>query len=329
MREFAYRVPRRSTRLSRLSQRSSLWSEHFIVWGFEMNAVKLNAACAAVWLAIGVVGAESMAGSGLRRQAPESVTFEVAAIRPNRPDGIGPLGGVKTSPGGSVTASGVTVRTLIGFAYGLDLLFETVEGKSAILTSTFDVVAKAGGETPSVPTGQVGPLNIMMQNLLAERFKLVVHWERRELNGFALVLLRPNGPLGRGLVASDKCSREFISQSNDQSAQPRRCFITVVNNEMTALGTEMRYLAKSLATETRQPVIDRTGLDGFFDIKMTYDQLAAMESAGRRVPSANDGDRGLPLLPLALQEQLGLRLQPERVPVRVLIVDQIEAPSPN
>jgi len=224
-----------------------------------------------------------------------------------------------------VVAENVSLRTLIAFAYGLDLLYERIEGKSDLLDQNFDVLAKAASDVPLAPPGKVGPVNLMMQNLLAQRFKLVVRVDAREQSGYALVKARNDGSLGSRIRPSDLTCPP---QGEKPSGDTRKCNVVVMNNEMRTDGANMIAIARMLALTLGQPVADRTGLPGSFEVRLTFDQreIAVTRGLQKSVPG---GDSNLPSLFTALQEQLGLKLESERVPARVLFIEHVERPTPN
>jgi uncharacterized protein (TIGR03435 family) len=269
-----------------------------------------------------ILGSARIAGQVAAVSQAEALSFEVASIRPNNSGAVG-LAGVQTFPGGSVVGSNVQLRALIYFAYGLKAP-EKVEGKSDLLNQHFDVAARAGADLPSAPRGQIGPLNVMMQSLLAKRFKLVVRVEDRLQQGYALVRARADGPLGPGLRPAERCGEPAKSPGGVTVI----CASRTIQNEMRGNGQDMERMAKILSRYAGRPVVDRTGIVGAFDVRMTFDQRALMELAGLRVIS--DGKpSNLPSLFTALEEQLGLKLEPQRVPLRALVVEHVEPPSEN
>jgi uncharacterized protein (TIGR03435 family) len=91
----------------------------------------------------------------------------------------------------------------------------------------------------------------------------------------------------------------------------------------------MPALARALSGMLRRPVVDRTGLSGSFEVRMTFDQEQLVALMGVQ-PGAREGvASSLPPLFTALEEQLGLELEPERVPGRVVIVEHVEPPTPD
>lgn len=270
--------------------------------------------------------------AGIESQAPrpaETQSFEVASVRPNKSEGassLSSLSGVRTLPGGTVIATNMPLHTLIEFAYGLDVLYERVEGKSSLLNQNFDVNAKAAGDVPRGEFRKVGPVNLMMRNLLIDRFKLVVRLEERSQQGYALVRAKPDGSLGAGIRPSDlKCPRE----SGPTPGDTRNCAIIISDNELRADGHDMGALARAFAVQLRRPVVDRTGVSGVHEIRMKFDQFSLAEFSGLRPNVPLEARSSLPSVFTALQEQLGLKLEPQNVPARVLIVERVEPPSEN
>ena len=263
----------------------------------------------------GIAG--QVAGGG----QPEALSFEVASVRRNNAAAVS-LVGVQTHPGGSVVGTNVQLRALIYFAYGLKT-HETIEGKSDLVTQRFDVIAKAPADVPSVPSGQVGPLNLMMQDLLAKRFKLVVRVEDRPQQGYALVPARADGRLGPGLRPAERCGLP-----RGPAGEKVICAISVVNNLLSGDGQDMGRLAGMLSLSVGRTVVDKTGILETFDVRMTFDQRALREATGQPV-MPSDTPSTLPSFFTALQEQLGLKLEPHRVPARAFIVEHVEPPSEN
>jgi len=125
---------------------------------------------------------------------PPAPAFEVASVKPNKAGDKRVSIGMQ--PGGRFTAAGVTLRMLIGLAYGTPQPrpdSQMIGGPDWIGSDRFDIVAKAEGDVVPGPNGQ---LPLMLRALLADRFKLAVHNESRELPIYALVKSRSDGRLG-------------------------------------------------------------------------------------------------------------------------------------
>ena len=267
-----------------------------------------------------VVTAQTRPGSDVEAQS-----FEVASVRPNNsgPAGLAPL---RALPNGSVLATNVPFRGVIMYAYGL-ALYESVEGDSEFLEERFDVNAKAA--TPPKPgrPGELGGLNVMMQNLLVERFGLVVRWAERLGDGYVLLRSRSDGRLGPGMQRSDfQCPRTTPIPPDDA----RRCDITITNNVMSVAGHRMVDFARELSYYYDAPVMDRTELDGWFAFQLRFNARDLPRSLRLLQPRPlSDAELGLPSFLTALQEELGLRLERQQVTRRVLIVEQVHALREN
>ncbi len=222
----------------------------------------------------------------------QTQAFEVASVKPNR-SGSGTFS-MNSGRGGRFTAINVTLEMLMTSAYDLQD-FQITGGPKWQYSDRFDVEAKSVGD-PGFE--QLRPL---LRTLLADRFRLKVHTEMKDISGYALVSgkngpkLRlnagahgPQGSTGRGRITDQKIS--------------------------------MLKFANQLAAQLHQPVVDRTGLRGDYDFKLEWNP-AADGIQPSESPSA-------PLF-TALQEQLGLRLQSAKVPVEVLVIDYAEKPTEN
>ena len=247
-------------------------------------------------------------------------SFEVASIRANRSGSSG-LTPLIVRPNGSLVATNAPLRGLIRYAYGI-MPYDSIEGGGDVLEERFDVEARAGAPQKVVAFGQVGPLNIMMQNLLAERFGLVVRWEAHLGEGYALVRSRADGSLGPGIHPSDlECPRTTPSPPNDA----RDCDVMIIDNVLTVEGHRMTDFARLLATYYERPVTDRTELDGWFTFSLRFNARELPMSQRLLPPRLQHVDSGLPSLFTVLQEDLGLKLQPEQVTIPRLIVEQVHA----
>jgi uncharacterized protein (TIGR03435 family) len=160
-------------------------------------------------------------------------------------------------------------------------------------------------------------LRLMFQSLLRERFKLKIHNESRNMQGYELLVAK-NGP--KLDPARDNSHIEFDGRDAPEGAGS---YATRSGPRLLGRRSSMGQLADALARNLRLPVMDRTGLSGVYDFNVAFSREEA-------VPDANAADVAPPpLLPIALREQLGLRLQPAKVPVTMLIIDHAEPPTPN
>jgi uncharacterized protein (TIGR03435 family) len=198
-------------------------------------------------------------------------------------------------------------------------------------SARFDITGTyPGGATPSDPDTRA-----MLRTLLADRFALVTHRETRELPMYALVLARKDGALGPQLVRSSidcerwlKEKRPQIGEGSPSPVAPggKRpvCLMLTTRRLITAGTRSMPQLAASLQALTGRSVVDRTGLTGTFDFDLQWTSGTVGTPVGTN-PQPDDG----PSIFAALQEQLGLRLEPGRATFDVVVVDAVGRPTPD
>ena len=280
--------------------------------------------------------------------APSNPQFEVASIKPNK-SGDGRVM-MSVQPGGRFTATNVTLRMMIRNAYQLQE-FQITGGPSWIADERFDIVAKAetgdqmGDPFRAEQTGQPSRGQLMIRALLAERFKLVVHNEEKEMPIYALVPARSDGKLGPQLKASEVDCAAIVAAARARGGRgpmgpppdpgrggpPPQCGIRIGPGNMAVGGSPMSQVATSLSMFAGRIVVDKTGLSGSYDFTLTWtpDQ---MPGAGQRPPGAPEpppADPNGPSIFTALQEQLGLKLDSQKGPVSVLVIDRVERPKEN
>jgi uncharacterized protein (TIGR03435 family) len=277
----------------------------------------------------------SLALAQIAAQSPDSdaekITFEVASIRPSSPGET--RRGTRLLPGGRSETVGTPLQMLIRMAYGGDTIQlpeQIVGGPAWIGSQGFDVVAIAKGEAGFDAAGYPRRFEVMLRALLAERFNLRVHREIRQVPIYVLTKSNRDGKLGPQLHESDANCYAARPAQGAPAAPRRSCGVRGGPGNITGAGVTMPELAASFAAWpiVGRPVIDRTGLTGQYDLKL--------ESVGTIVPGPNPTpaitnsatDVG-PNLFTALQEQLGLKLEPDKGPVEFLVVDHAELPSEN
>jgi uncharacterized protein (TIGR03435 family) len=258
---------------------------------------------------------------------PAPLVFEVASVKPNR-EGPGESS-IRRQPGGRLNASNMPLRALITFAYQIQG-FQLVGAPNWLANERFDIVAKIEGDPPPVPPGSgPDPHMVAMRTLLANRFKLVVRRETRELDIYALAKARPDGTLGPALrQANDECDRVMKAVIGGAPAPtgPSAPFCGVRQNlgRIQFGGFPLAAFANSLSGQVGRFVVDRTELPGLWDFTLTF----AAEPRGPLPPGveAPPVDPNAPSLFTAIQEQLGLKLEATRGPVDVLVVDSVDRP---
>jgi bla regulator protein BlaR1 len=266
-------------------------------FGRKMLLTAIGIAAVAGPLAIGIVNAPRLRAQS---QAEAAAAFDVASIKPSKPGtrgfSINPL------PGGRFTTSNTTLKMLISTAYRI-YDFQVSGGPNWLDSYRVDIQAKAdAGAKPE-------QLRAMLQKLLADRFGLGVHRETRELPTYALVVAK-SGPK--------------IQQSKDAEGTPE--FRVFMRSRITAKRASLSLLTEALAMLLSRPVSDKTGLQGGFEYKLewTPDQS---QTRGNDDPLPPDPDR--PSIFVALQEQLGLKLESQKGPVEIIVIDRAEKPSEN
>ena len=293
-------------------------------------------------MAIALVAGALATATALAQTEPSSERpkFEVASVRPNT-SGDNKVG-IDIQPGGRATAVNAPLMMIIRSAYRLQE-FQLVGAPDWVLSARYDITAKADREfPPPVPGGEISPAQLMFQSLLEERFKLTVHRETRELPMYALVVARPDGRLGPQLTPStlDCAAINAARRSGTPPSPPKPgerplCGIRIGFGQLTGTGFPLTNLASSLVQFVQRSVVDRTGLSGHydFDLKWTPDQLpprpAGMPADQRIRVNGVEIDPNGPSIFTAVQEQLGLKLDAQRGPVEVLVIDHIERPTPD
>jgi len=265
-------------------------------------------------------------GAILSAQQPSLVpSFEVASVKPNTSGRI--LTTVDPQPG-RLTITNIRLRVLIQNAYQLQSV-QIVGGPDWIADERFDIVAKLADDSAPRP----GAYSLMLQSLLAERFKLRVHTEQRDLPIYVLATANKDGKLGAKLRRSAIDCTAFAARtpaSAPSNADRPFCAVRVGPGSLTAGAIPLSQLAMTLQPLVQRVVVDRTGLDGNFDIDLSW----APEQLQRGQPSPNAPlsspiDPNGPSIFTAVQEELGLKLEAARGPVDVLVIDHVDHPTEN
>ena len=223
--------------------------------------------------------------------------FQVAAIKPNRSGD--PASTWKISPGELVMRN-ITLKQLVQIAY--DVRDYSMSGPTWLDSERFDINAKTPSEIAATKDSQQRGVLFRgaMQALMADRFKLVVHHETRTVPAYALVVAK--GGLKVKPVEADGGWNE-----------------TTNKGKLTATKMSMDRLGDWLGRRLDRPVVDKTNLKGVFSFELEY-------SPEQNPPP----DDFRPSIFTALQEQLGLRLQSQRLPVDIVVVDRVErVPTEN
>jgi len=259
------------------------------------------------------LGSLLLAGAALTAQAP--LEFEVVSIKRSPPDAVG--SSLQTLPDGSFTMRNSPIRSILLAASPVPT--REVEGYPAwVDRDRYDITAKA----PAGATRQQS--GAMMRRVFEDRMKLKGHVEERERNVFALVLARSDGRLGPELKPSTlDCLTPTPPRAPDTPLGPpeSRCGGSFGQGQIVSGGITMDQLVMSLGGLAGGQVINRTNLKGYYALTLRY--------ALPRTPAAEPPADDAPDPVTAIQEQLGLKFQPEKMKMPVFVVDSIERPSEN
>jgi uncharacterized protein (TIGR03435 family) len=233
--------------------------------------------------------------------------FDVASIHPHTPLPHEHNHIWSSAGDGNFRTVNISLKALIQYAF--DMPESRIIDAPAWTTSQFfDIEAKSGDalnqRLHDLPSNQGKPIKLaMIQSLLADRFGLKTHREQRDLPIYALVVAKSGSKL--------------------TPAKSGGLLINHWNNRFSAQGITLPMLAQELARDAGRVIIDNTGITGRFDIDLRWQPDDAPPVR------LNGEETSLPSLFTALQEQLGLRLEPQKGPVEVLVVDDVHQPSAN
>ena len=283
----------------------------------------------AVPFALGQAGAAAAAASSLPANAPyvATMTFDVASVRENKKIDMNvgyTMSGQFVAHTTTYRAANFTIENLLGDAYGV-MEYQIVNAPDWPWPTFFMVEAKGDSEADAklaalTDKQQWAEQQHMLQAMLEDRFKLKAHWETREGDVYNLVVAKGGSKLGA--AGSMPVSEEEKDQFGDRPVQPllQRC--DGQGCVFIAHAYPMDEWIGMLAANFGRTVINKTELTGKYDFLLKY--------IGRwdRDRPADDMDP-TPPMDRALQEQLGLKVEPAKGPVKVLVIDHIEKPSEN
>jgi uncharacterized protein (TIGR03435 family) len=217
-----------------------------------------------------------------RAQSPE---FDVASIKVNRTESSS-----FSFRNGEVAATGVSLLGLLRTAYGLGT--SRIVGPGWLDSDRYDVLAKSqAGASES-------NLRLMLQNLLKDRFRMSLHWEKREMPVYEMV------------VAKDGLKIKPFDPAQPMSE------MKPTPGAVSMMGlASMTSLAETISGSAGRPVIDKTGLHGQYNYRLNFISLSTQ--------SENAADPA-PDFFAAIEQQLGLKLEPKRAQVEVLVIDHAE-----
>jgi uncharacterized protein (TIGR03435 family) len=239
--------------------------------------------------------------------AQAQAAFEVASIKRNnsgdRWESVSPLSG------GRLTVKNATVAWLVTTAYHLQPF--QVSGLPAWASSErFDVLAKAADSNATIE--QIRP---MLQTLLADRFQMAIHHETKDLPIYALTVAR-NGP---------KLTKAKTDDCKDPTRSPCGGFRIFKRSQMWGNTVTLKLFADELTFMMQRTVVDKTGIQGLYDIRVEW----TPEQFGPEPGTEVKPEEANATLFTSMQEQLGLKLQSEKGPVEMVVVDKVARPTGN
>ena len=294
--------------------------------------VRRRAFCASLWTGLAAVALPSVLGLAHPAQisaqsqtagaAPDIPRFQVSVIKPTKSDEERTM--LRFTPDG-ISMTGVPVQWLLREAFGIedDRIIGVPNWAKA---DRFDVQAKVDpDDAPKLEKLTLDQRRMMLPPLLEDRFKLKFHHEMRELPVYALVVAKGGSKLKE-------------SQPDDPSVNgghPRR-MMSMGRGNFKAEGTPVAFLIHALSPQVGRTIVDKTGLTGSYDFTLQWTPDDAPPAMAGGVPGgppagggASTSDASGPSLFTALEEQLGLKLESQKGPVDVIVIDHIEMPSEN
>ncbi|MGH9241192.1 MAG: TIGR03435 family protein, partial [Vicinamibacterales bacterium] len=257
------------------------------------------------------------------------VRFEVASIKP-APPGASLFSNVEFLPGGVVRGDAVPVFALVAAAY--DIPWGVVESESRVMNERFAVEARAGAGTQA----ETRVMREMLKTLLAERFRLALHVEKRELPMYALRVganghtLTPTARDCAPKTATDAARGDALCGVQvDTSPLAMAALYGSPGDGLRLRGSDMSDLALSLGNLLDRKIVDRTGITGRFDIEVPPWSPGLQTRLSDLGPDAEPaaGPNGPSIF--SVIKTLGLRLEAIRGPVDVYVVDHVEPPTAN
>jgi uncharacterized protein (TIGR03435 family) len=249
---------------------------------------------------------------------PPPAEFEVADIKLSMP-GANPRN--RLQPGGRLDVQAFTLKMLINLAWNINN-DEMLAGAPKYLDSTrFDIIAKAPAGVPEIDFDDA---RLMMRALLASRFKLATHTEGRPVTAYKLVAVKPK------LQRADPKSRSGCKEGPGADGKDPRVASPWLARLVTCQNISMAQFAEQLPSRAvdylRSQVVDATGIKGEFDFTLSFSPAGLLQPGQPAQPgvAAVSDPNGTVSLFDALNKQLGLKLETEKRPMRVLVIDHVE-----
>jgi uncharacterized protein (TIGR03435 family) len=268
-----------------------------------------------------------------RQPAVAGPAFEVASVKQNV-SGSGQRG-AGFQPGGRFRGSNMTLRGLIAAAYGTPQplpLYRVVGGPGWLDSDRFDIDARATTDFADLPGQRAGWSPIgqqMLRRLLAERFRLVAHQETRDLPAYALTKAKSDGTLGSQLTVSrETCIPPPPPGAPPSDAIPCGGFRFTPPERVSARHLTMDEIARYIMLNAvDRPVVNRTDISGNFNMDLDFTRELTPPPPGA-APDSQPAFTGTSIF-TAVQEQLGLKLEPTRTALEVVVIESVARPEPD
>jgi len=262
----------------------------------------------------------ALSAAALMAQTPPAVvptTFEVASVKANK---SGTTQANIAMPPNGVNFVNLPLRGIIQLAYGINQPSKLAGVPDWAVSERYDITARAAGPITQEER------RLMLQALLADRLKLVARLEKREVSVLALMLARNDRKLGKNLVESKGCvapGSAAAKEAPPAGAETRICGPRTGGfGRVILVGTPIPQFTSLLALALGSTVVDKTGLTGSYDIDLTYTPERPLPE-GVNLPGPPPHPNG-PSIYTALREQLGLKLESQKVQEEVLVIDHVE-----
>lgn len=309
-------------------------SEHRSMLSFCMNQTPFSRkvlliAAGLISVAVPVISGQKIASvsatssQDAARAYTPTLTFDVASIRQSPVADSYVVGGFFSPHSSLLRLTNFDVRNLLSMAYGVR--WDQIRG-----LPDWGVMFNIEARSDSAADERLAKLSKaqelledqhMLQVLLADRFKLKVHWETREGPTYNLVVAK-NGPKLRETRNEPPSPEEVKGWGGQPVPRLYQQGDSNVGFDFIANGCSMEDIVGMLAEQFGRPVSDKTGLTGKYDFTLRYHGIRLSDRP------ADDLDP-VPTLDTAIQDQLGLKLLPAKGPIQILVVDHIERPSEN
>ncbi|HEV2645001.1 MAG TPA: TIGR03435 family protein [Acidobacteriaceae bacterium] len=240
-------------------------------------------------------------GAVVQAAPAELPKWDVVSVKPAQMPCGGPSSLMPTRAGIEIEC--LPPQALLKFIFGINEDSRILGGPSWLKQASYGIEAKVGGtEVAAYSKLSRKERSLMLQDLLADRFAMKWHRETRDLPVYALVIAKGGSKL----------------KESQPEETAKGAMFSKGQGEVDAVASSLEALPMFLTRELDRPVVDRTGLTGRYDFTLRF-------APG---PSAQEDSDAASIF-TAVEEQLGLKLEPSRAPLDVLVIDHIEKPSAN